>query len=77
MTIERFEDQLAAEKGKSRHVNMWNFYDRYHDGLLYYRNNAEKLRDSANILWDRQGFGNAISLMLAGLRERRPRCAPR
>jgi hypothetical protein len=67
MTIERFEDQLAAAKGKIRHVNMWNFYDRYHDGLLYYWNNAEKLRDSANILWDRQGFGNAISLMLAGL----------
>jgi hypothetical protein len=67
MTIESFEDQLAAVKGKIRRINMWNHYDRYHDGLLYYWNNAEKLRDSANLVWDRQVLGNEIALMLAGL----------
>jgi hypothetical protein len=67
MTIDSFEDQLAAVKGKIRHVNMWNFYDRYHDGLLYYWNNAEKLRESAKTLWDGQFLGDEIALMLAGL----------
>jgi hypothetical protein len=67
MTIESFEDQLTAVKGKIRHVNMWNHYDRYHDGLLYYWNNAENLRKSANIVWDNQILGNEIALMLAGL----------
>lgn len=65
MTIENFENQLASVKGKIRHVNMWNDFDRYHDG--YYWNNAEKLRDSAKILWGSQGFYNEIALMLAGL----------
>jgi hypothetical protein len=67
MTIASFEDQLAAVKGKIRHIHMWNDYDRDHDALLYYWNNAEKLRDSANLVWGRQRLGNEISLMLAGL----------
>ncbi len=46
---------------------MWNFFDRYHDGLGYYWNNAEKLRSSANILWKHQQYHNEIALMLAGL----------
>jgi hypothetical protein len=46
---------------------MWNAYDRDHEALLYYWNNAEKLHESANILWDRQKLGNEIALMLAGL----------
>jgi hypothetical protein len=67
MTIESFEDQIVAVKGKIRRINMWNDYDRHYHGLLYYWDNAEKLRDSANIVWDKQRFGNAIALMLAGL----------
>ncbi len=67
MTLESFEDQLARVKGKIRHINMWNGYDRDHDALLYYWNNAEKLRKSANIVWDNQMLGREIGLMLAGL----------
>jgi hypothetical protein len=35
--------------------------------LLYYHNNAEKLRNAANTIWDKQWLGNEIGLMLAGL----------
>lgn len=66
MAIEKFEDQLAAVNGKVRHVNMWNDFDRYHDGLLYYWNKAEKLRNSAEILWASGSWQNDIALMLAG-----------
>jgi hypothetical protein len=70
MTIGSSEDQLAAVKGKIRRINMWNDYDRYHDGLLYYWDNAEKLKDSANIVWKNQRLGNAIASMLADCRLR-------
>lgn len=67
MTIPTFEDQLAAVTDKVRSVNMWNDFDRYRDGLLYYWNKAERLRDSANILWTHSWPGNEVALMLAGL----------
>jgi HEPN domain-containing protein len=67
MAIKKFEDQLVAVNGKVRRVNMWNAFDRYHDGLLYHWNNAEKLRDSAKILWASGASQNDIALMLAGL----------
>lgn len=67
MTIEPFERQLANVTGKVRRINMWNEFDRYHDGLLYYWNKAEKLRDGAKILWASGGLQEDIALMLAGL----------
>jgi hypothetical protein len=65
--VSSFEDQLAAVRGKIRRLNMWNFFDRYHDGLLYYYNRAERLKDGAVILWDSGPIQNDTASMLAGL----------
>lgn len=65
--IKSFEDQLAAIQGKIRSVDMWNDFDRYHDGLLYYMNHAEQLKKGASILWDSGAMQNNIASMLAGL----------
>ena len=65
-TIPSFKEQLAAVNGKIRHVNMWNQFDRFHDGLLYYVNKAERLRDSARLLWDTSLQHSDAAMMLAG-----------
>src|SRR5258708_766725 len=66
MSPKSFEEQLAEVTGKVRHLNMWNDFDRYHDGLMYYWINAEQLRASAKAICDNYGNGRNVSLLLAG-----------
>jgi hypothetical protein len=62
--LKSFDEQLTEVSGKVRHINMWNQFDRFHDGLLYYWNNAEKLNKSATVLW--AAAQDDVALMLAG-----------
>jgi hypothetical protein len=73
-----FNEQLAKVSGKIHVVNFANDYARFRDGLLYYWNRAETLRNGATAIWEAGGprtndvaamlMGMAIELLLKGIR---------
>jgi HEPN domain-containing protein len=61
-----FNDQLARVNGAIHRVNMANDFERFRDGLLYYFNKAEALRDGARLVAAGGGPPEPFAL-LAGL----------
>lgn len=61
-----FEELLRSVQGKVHRVNFASDFDRFRNGLLYYWNCAEPLKESARIIWDANGPNN-VAAMLIGM----------
>jgi hypothetical protein len=67
MTVSKsFDDHLAVVRGKIHRVSMASDFERFRDGLLYYWNRAEALKNGADIISKANGPPAAFAL-LAGL----------
>jgi HEPN domain-containing protein len=64
--IQPFADQLEAVRGKIHVVNVINDFELRTKGLLNYWNCAERLLQSAKIIWDAKGPSD-VAAMLIGM----------
>lgn len=61
-----FDEHLNLVKRKIHVVNVSDDFERKRNGLLYYWNCAERLFESAKIIWDAHGSSD-IAAMLSGM----------